>query len=450
MLLGEQIYRDFFQFTPPGTDLLYLSVFRLFGPRIWTPNLVVLMLGVALCLLCWRISRSVMQRSEAALATSLYLVFVFGLTLNGTHHWFSLLSLLGAVALLMEGRSALRVAMAGALLGLATFFTQTRGPVGALGIAAWMTWERFRLAEPLTEYLKSVALLLATLILCWAALNSYYFATVGMRELWFYQVTYVSQYIVSGWNAVSIGFPQGQSYASLVSLVRWLFAYVLLPIVYATSLWLCVRPEREKRAQAASHVLLLTAVGTALWAEVAQSPSWFRFFCISMPGVILVVWLLTGVGKTRGYLTRSLWLGLIALATYQTWSKHRLYATVVDLPAGKIATSPLAAEKLGWLAAHTKPGELMFQAEWPGMYLPLELRNPVFLDVISGSPQVYVASSIRQLEEEPVEFIVESPAYSVPAFREFLVNRYQLVWRFSDRDEVWQRNPAAADQPPLQ
>src|SRR5258708_5510308 len=50
MLHGEGIYRDFFQFTPPGVDLVYWSAFELFGPRIWVPNLVVMVLGLVFCL----------------------------------------------------------------------------------------------------------------------------------------------------------------------------------------------------------------------------------------------------------------------------------------------------------------------------------------------------------------------------------------------------------------
>jgi hypothetical protein len=80
------------------------------------------------------------------------------------------------------------------------------------------------------------------------------------------------------------------------------------------------------------------------------------------------------------------------------------------------------------------------------MYLPLGLRNPVFMwDVASSSvePTAYVALCIRQLEEKHVELIVESPADSLPEFRAFLVNRYRLIRRFSDGNEVWQRNSEA-------
>jgi hypothetical protein len=447
MLHGEQLYRDFFERNPPGTYLLYLVVFKLFGPRIWTTNLVVLLLGIALSLLCLRIARSILQRPEAALATALYVVFVFGNTLEGTHHFFSLLAVMGAVAVLMQGKSSMTVAVAGVLLGLATFFTQTRGPVAALGIAAWMMSEKFRLEEQWSKYLRDQGLLFATLVLTWLALSSPYIATVGLRQLWFCQVTYVLEYNELGgrWHA-GIGAPEGRPWVALVFVVRWLFGYVLLPTVYAICLWKCWRVQRSAPSDSAARVALLTAVGAALWVEVAQSPDWFRFFCVSAPGVILLIWLLAGAGIVARTLTRVLWIGVTGLAAFQIWYNHRTFTVVQQLPAGRMVTAPLAAEKLGWLAAHTKPGEFVFKAEWPGIYLPLGVRNPVFMwDVARSSeePPAYVAYCIRQLEEKHVELIVESPADSLPEFRAFLVNRYRLIWRFSDGTEVWQRNSVA-------
>jgi hypothetical protein len=445
MLYGEQIYRDFFQFTPPGTDLAYLSVFKLFGPHIWTTNLVVLLLGVVLGLLCWRVGRSIMPRPEAALGTALYLAFVFGGQLNATHHFFSFLAVLGAVVLLLEGRSPMRVALAGAMLGLATFFTQTRGPAGAFGIAGWLTWEKFRLHEPWLRCLRRQGLLFATLVVTWLALSSHYIATVGLRQLWFFQVTYVREYMVSGWHA-QFATPEARPYGALVLLVRWLFGYTLLPTVYLICFWKCWKLHRAMPADSAARIALLTAVGAALWLEVAQSPSWFRFLSVSMPGVILLIWLLPAAGKLTYSLVRLLWIGVIGLAAHQTWQKHLSDTVVQQLPAGRVAEETLDAEKSGWLAAHTKPGEFVLQVEYPKVYLPLGLRNPIFLDVVSidNPPTLgYLALSIRQLEEKPVKFIVETPVHSVPSFHEYLVDRYRMVWRFSDRDEVWERKPRA-------
>ena len=45
MLEGQAIYKDFFQYTTPGTELVYFVLFRLFGPRAWIPNAMLFDLG---------------------------------------------------------------------------------------------------------------------------------------------------------------------------------------------------------------------------------------------------------------------------------------------------------------------------------------------------------------------------------------------------------------------
>ena len=86
------------------------------------------------------------------------------------------------------------------------------------------------------------------------------------------------------------------------------------------------------------------------------------------------------------------------------------------------------------------------------MYLPLGLRNPLFLEDLETSgqgPLGYVALSIRQLETRHVQYIVWSPRtdlaiYSLAPFRGFLEEHYRKVWTFSDKDEVWERAPDSA------
>src|SRR5690242_19100818 len=74
MLNGEQVYQDFFQFTPPGTDLIYLGLFRVFGLYVWVTNLMVFALGLALCWVCFSLASEILERRLAALATFLFLV----------------------------------------------------------------------------------------------------------------------------------------------------------------------------------------------------------------------------------------------------------------------------------------------------------------------------------------------------------------------------------------
>jgi hypothetical protein len=448
LLYGERVYRDFFQFTPPGTDLVYLGVFELFGPRIWTPNLVVLLLGTTLGALCLQISRSIMSRAQAILATCFYVVFVIGTTLDGTHHWFSLLAVTVAVAVLMKNRRNSGIAIAGALLGLATFITQTTGPIAALGFAIWLAWEQFQARVPLTLW-RRLTLLFGSLVLTWLVLSGYYIATVGPRQLWSFQVDHARECLVSGWTVMTIGFPGAPSRATLLPLLRWLFSYAALPTVYVISLWKYRRLAREGATEKVAGLGLLTVVGTALFLEVAQSPNWFRFFCSSLPGVILLIWLIGKLGPLARLASGLLWIGVLGLAAYSTVAVRSHQPITTELPAGRVAATAVEAEKLVWLAAHTKPGQLMLQGGWPGMYLPLGLRNPIYLDIVPGcaipSRLAYLAESVQQLKAKRVQYIVWSPRVqaledSPAVFREFLRDRYQQVWTFSDGDEVWELN----------
>lgn len=77
LLLGDKVYVDFFQFTPPGTDLVYAAAFRLLGQQIWVTNLVTGALGVVLCWVCYRIAAQFLDRSSALLAAGAVLVALY-------------------------------------------------------------------------------------------------------------------------------------------------------------------------------------------------------------------------------------------------------------------------------------------------------------------------------------------------------------------------------------
>ena len=445
MLHGEGIYRDFFQFTPPGIDLVYWSAFEVFGPRIWVPNLVVLVLGLSFCLLCWYISRSIMSPSRAALVTALFLIADYGKLLNATHHWFSVLAVMGSVAVLVKGSSVPRIALAGALLGVASFFTQTRGPAAALGIAVWLLLERSRTGESWTGHLKRQALLFAALVATWLALSGYYITTVGLQRLWYFQVTYVRQYMVSGWNVLPAGGLRGLLGLSASEWAQWLPAYVILPGVYLACLW---KYRRIAGADYAVRIALLMWVGIALFVEVGQSPNWFRLYCVALPAFILLIWIVGDSGKLAGYALLALWMVVAVLAAHQTWRRHVEQSVTGELPAGRVAMRPLDAEKLTWLAARTKPDQFILQVGWPGVYLPLALRNPLFLEdanTTGGERLGFEEMSIRRLEARPVQYVLWpsrlDPMVPLQTFHDFLEHRYRKVWTFSDRSEVWQREP---------
>jgi len=452
-LHGERIYQDFFQFTPPGTDLLYLGVFKIFGLHVWTCNTVVLVLGVALSWLSFGIAKLIMERPQAFLAAWLFLVLIYGKLLNGTHHWFSMLASMGAIAILMKARSPLRIAITGILLGLASFFTQTRGPVAALGIAIFLLWEKIRTGGSWPDLLRRQALLISSFIATLTILSGYFIATTGIRQLWHFQVTYVRQYMLSGLTTPSLGLPEAPTWRSLPAVGQYLLVYALLPVVYGIVLWGCWRNRRNPPSIDEGRIALLALVGLVLLIEVAQSLNWLRVYCIAMPGIILLVWILQSA-KFRTYLVVPIWVGMLCLAILQLSVRHHREFVTVELPAGRAAAPPQTYEKLQWLMQNSKPGEPFFEAGWPGLYLPLRLNNPVYLDALGRDEQTrpqYIELSIRQLEAKQVPHILWSPrldtpdsfnppeAYHLNEFREYLHSHYQRARVFSDQDEIWVR-----------
>src|SRR5262249_50605350 len=162
------------EFTAPGTDLVYLGAFNLFGARVWVPNIVQLLLGGSLTYLCFHSARCMLKPAEAALTAALFLVLDYGSWLDATHHWFSLLAVMLAATVLLRGSSARQVLICGALSGLASFFTQTRGVGAALGFAGFLLWDGMQTQATARRRAWQLLQLLLASILTWAVLSSYF------------------------------------------------------------------------------------------------------------------------------------------------------------------------------------------------------------------------------------------------------------------------------------
>jgi hypothetical protein len=311
MLHGERAYVDFFQYTPPGADLFFLALFKLFGAHIWVLNVAVIILGVALSFVCFRVARQITEGRIALLCTAMYLVAIFSKPLNATHHWFSVLFLMSAVSVLLPNQSYVRVVYAGGLLALSFFFTHTHGIVALAAITIWMPCRAYApptlTHEPAVK--RQVVLQSAILCLCFlltvSVLYAHFLATAGLRRLWYQQVTYVYKYAVQGLAIPNLGMPAPIAWHNWAAILMPLAVAVLLPVVYAVSLYRAVRGSLSTDAD--RNNALVSLVGIFLFVEVALSPNWLRIYAVSMPGIIAGVYLATapptrcapGVSVTR-------------------------------------------------------------------------------------------------------------------------------------------------------
>lgn len=459
MLDHAQVYRDFYQFTPPGTDLVYFGLFRVLGTHLWVTNAFVLVLGVALCWMCFSIAREMMSRMAALCATALFLVLIYCKLLNGTHHWLSVLCVMGAVKIRMKSASLASTLAIGALLGLASSFTQTRGVAALVAFTFFLIWRQWRIWRPWTriwrpriKVLKDICLLLSGFLASWLLFNAYFIVTVGLRSIWYFQVIHVQRYILAA-VAPPLGLPEQLVWHNLPKLAPYLAVYLLLAIIYPMSLW-NVWKNRESAGPVWERTALLVVVGLSLLAEVAFSPNWLRLYSISISAFILLGWYLCAVRKVSWCIPTLLWAGILCVAAWQTASRYLHQPLVVTLPGGTVAMSPEEYVKLHWLAERTKPGDFLFQAAWPGVYLPLGLRDPSYLETVvpfDGPRPEDVKRVPWELESKRVRFVLWSPGLDaanaeapsvddfLPLLRGYLRQCYAPVHSFADEDEVWQR-----------
>jgi hypothetical protein len=457
MLHGERPYLDFFQFTPPGADVFYFALFKAFGPRIWPLNLVVLLLGVILCWLCFVIASQIMERHLALLSALLFLTLIYTRVLNATHHYFSVVAVMGATAILMRGASPRRLAIAGALLGVASFFTQTHGAAGLLAFTLLLCWEQYSTGGSWRNLWRKEGVLLLGFMIALLILSAPFIASVGLKQLWYCQVTYVRKVMVHRPETHLLGIPQYPNWRALPLLYvvgeysRHFFVYGMLPTIYLLVLMRC-RRKLFSPGFCFRKVALLGLVGSCLLGELIFSLNWLRLYAVSMAGIVLFIWVVSTTARFRRYGLIGVWALVLLLGLLQPWfMQHREYITA-ELPAGRSAIEPSDFEELSWAIEHTRPGELLFEASWPGMYIPLGVRNPVFLDTASTmfNPQ-WVERAVQQLEAKQVHYVVWAERLDYPVdphrpttanivpLRAYLHTRYRLAKRFQNGDEVWER-----------
>jgi hypothetical protein len=464
MLHGERLYRDFFQFTPPGLDVLYAAIFALLGARIWVVNAVTVGVGVALAGAVFHVARGLVKDVPAALATSLFVVFVYGQPLVVTHHWVSVLLVLAAVPVVTPpckpmGPSRVRLAVAGALLGLAAFCTQSHG-LSALGAFVLFIGWQARVERTASGVLLQRSLwLVAPLVVVLLSASAYFIVTSGIRPIWECTVVYVWRYMTGAPPGWRLGLYERPSWTNLSWISPYLAVYGMIPLGYglAARRW---RRERRRASgsrfpfDAEARVALLWLVGVALLLEVTVTLSWLRLFCVSAPAIVLLVWASDEGGRTRSLAQGSAWAASVVLGAVLIRSTARHHATTMDLPAGRAAIGVSERDKLDWLTAHLQsPGDSLFAADRPPLYLPLGVRNVLFIDAVQPNAQtsLYLATrtvdDLRRAEPSLILWSAELESIrthigleGVNLIASYLHAHYHFVRAFTDGDEAWQRD----------
>lgn len=268
MLQGQLIYRDYDHFTFPGTDFVYLCLFRLFSVRVWIPQAMLVLLGAGITWLTTAICGKLMGGPVAFLPGLLFLTLPFSGYLNATHHWYSTLAATAALAVVMERRNVVRMAAAGSLWGIATCFTQSVA-VGVLGLAVFMVWEHTQ-DESRALLVKKEACLFASFFAVLLALNAYFIWQAGLKGFLYYTVVFVAKYYPSDWFNTWRVYLHGwhalrDNSANWPDIPAFFFIHALIPGIYVLFFLWYRHQRRFHRDESWNRIMLVNITGISLF-----------------------------------------------------------------------------------------------------------------------------------------------------------------------------------------
>lgn len=453
---GDHVYRDFFQFTPPGADLYYLAFLKTFGITVRAVALGVVIMGMGLLWACYSVGRCFLSRFQAAFWSTVVVVLIFADRLDGTHHWLSLIASLCAVRVLMRSRTTARIVAAGVLAGVASFITQTSGAAVLLAISLSLVWEKLAKAKDDHRFPSRLAVFLGSAGLTWLVCMLPFLVDAGWRQLRYLLIVYPNRYVVDGTRFLLPNFASILHGHGWLLLARRIFIY-LAPFVCLCSLGFLWRRRKEDTEAADLPLIMPAMLGVMLFASVMTRMNWTRSYAVAVPGVLLLAWILS---RTHPWVRRcaavaSACLMATALAS-QMHERSRENYGLVNLPAGNIEVPAARREEFLWLRDHLHPGDFMVQTGWLDLYLPLQTRDPIFAENLLPGERTrpeFVDLAVQQIEARRVTYIVWNPSPvssgnselgNLPAdhlqpLRDDLNLHYFRQTTFENGDEVWKR-----------
>lgn len=462
VLRGQVIYRDFFELYFPGTDLFYALLIWVVGPRVWIPNVCLLCLGIGFLWTSIVICRRLVAGVAVFLPGLLFLGISFRNDLIASPHWYSNLLIMTATAVLAEKRSGTRLVFAGGLTGLAACFSQHHGALAGMGIAAFILWEGYGDGIGMLQVSRREFHFLVPFAAIVAACVGYFAFEAGLKNFFYSTILFPLTY----WNATND--PNSWSDYAFIEIstealrgnfhmLRPLIVTILVPGIYIVAIARYMLQPTSPPSEPWRRIILMSAVGLALFASVVNSASVLRLSTISLPAFIILVWLLDR--KTWSCKAmRSLWVVAVIMILRDIRAAQGSWTAYVDMPSGRIALFTADVEPYyqyyQWLARNTRPGQYVFDADGNGLYFLFGLENPTklwWLTRCDFTRPEQVTGVLHDLEKRQVRLIlwggeidkrICSPTSDhIQPIRNYLHAHYRKIETFKtfQNNTVWER-----------
>ncbi len=468
MSLGDVIYRDLFQFTFPGTQSVYAVLIFLFGSKFVILNATVVVLGAAHCYLLVRIAKRVIDGPLAYLPAVVFVFFGmrwFGL--DGSHRMFSPLFVLAAVLVALVAKKVSRFVLAGGLCGAASFFTQQRGLVAAVGLCIFIMadgWFGSPKWELTAKKMLAVAVGFASAL---AVLCLPFIIAAGPKNFFASTILYPQRYYAYDPNnrfaVVLHDIAAVQNIGSISDAIysAAILMYLLVLPLACVAFLIAMLAKKPKWAEI-RNIVLVAVVGAALiFTTIAPLSS--RLFGVSGLALVVLFWLvrsgLKDLARSRiaiaALILPLLLLGASQVYRLQTSSGHVMLST----PTGTLAasSSPQTGRYV-FLSENTSPGEPFFEVYEPFIYFPLQLRNPTRYGQIWQTDYTrpeHVAEVVKDLSASKPKFLLWDNGYDLPPedrqpgdhtgpLAEFVKHNYRPLGPIYDINgrpiQIWERS----------
>jgi Dolichyl-phosphate-mannose-protein mannosyltransferase len=457
MYEGQLIYRDYDYFTLPGTDVLYFTLFKLFGVRAWIPQMMLLLVGVMSAWLSFKIARKVMNGPAVFLPGFLFLTLPFTSYLDASHHLYSVLAATSALAVVIEERTATRLAWAGVLWGLGTCFTQSL-VLGPAALGLFVVWEHHREKREKEDgraLLQKEGYLLASYVATVAAFNAYFVWKVGLKQFLNYTVTFVAKYFSTyepgSWRTYMIGWPSVHAWANWPDLTAWPLIHFLIPLIYILFFVRYWRERRLRPDEPWERLMLINVTGLSLFLMIASAPAWNRLYTVSLPALIMLVWFLNSPSKLERILIRILWVSVLVLAIVRPIVTQTRWKAVLDLPTGRTAFFEHGVyEETKWVLQRTHPADYFFGDQL--LCFDLRLRNPsrvLYITPYAFTRPEQVRNVVQELEERQVRFVgwyhglddpTDAQGNYLGPLRGYMQSHYHVAGSFANGTKIWERS----------
>jgi len=456
MLDGQLIYRDFDHFPLPGTDVLYFVLFKVFGVRAWIAPAMLIVLGVSIAWISVKLSEKVMSGPIVFLPALLFLTLPFTGFLDATHHWYSALAGTAALLVVIEKRTKARLVGSGVLWGIATCFAQS-AVVGAMGTAVFLVWEHYRVTQRGHLLVQKETCFISSLVAAVLAFNAYFIWKVGLQRFLYDTVVFLVKYYAADsfnqWRVYMADPPSIHSYSQWPNVAAFLLVHLVVPLVYVLFFVRYWRQSRFHPEESWDRLMLLSLTGLCLFLSVVHSAGFMRMHTISLPALIVLAWFLKAPFKTERILLRGLWAMTLVLVVARPVITQTRWNQFLDLPTGRTAFAdyPVLYYKCKWVLERTHPGDYFLDD--PQMCFALRLRDPSrvpFLRPTDYTRPEEVQDAVQALARLHVRFvgwyasledeIADPKGDHLGPLRSYLREHYHVAQRFSNGDEIWERN----------